>query len=54
MWVFGYDMISWNEIFRLFRSRSIMDDLNGIDNGADADPASLLREVMNTVKNLDN
>lgn len=43
-----------NEIFRLFRPRSILDNLNGIDNGTDADPASLLREVMNTVQNLDN
>ena len=43
-----------SEIFRLFRPRSILDDLHGIDNGTDADPASLLREVMNTVQNLDN
>ena len=40
-----------NEIFRLFRPCSILDDLNGVDNG---NTASLLREVMNTVQNLDN
>ena len=43
-----------SEIFRLFRPRSILDDLHGIDNCTGTDPASLLRDVMNTVQNLDN